>query len=135
MIRPRTTDAEVCVVGAGPAGSETARRLATLGHDVILLDRSPGPREHIICTGIVGREAFERLDLPREPVVDAVPRARFRSPSGVEVVYEPRKPLAYVVDRTRFDDALARRAANEGARLLRGWEARGWRRRRRLRAA
>src|SRR5437763_16103132 len=38
-------DAEVIVVGAGPAGSTTAALLAELGHDVLLLDRAEWPRE------------------------------------------------------------------------------------------
>lgn len=35
---------EVVVVGAGPAGSATAARLAEAGHDVLLLDRAHFPR-------------------------------------------------------------------------------------------
>jgi dimethylamine/trimethylamine dehydrogenase len=39
-IRPKTTDARVLVVGAGPAGLEAAQALGHRGYDVMLADRS-----------------------------------------------------------------------------------------------
>jgi len=111
---------EVVVVGAGPAGSFAALRLAERGHDVALMDRSEAPRDEITCTGIIGLDSFKRLELPESAVIDIVPRARFISPSGVEVLFEPREPLAYVVDRTAFDAALAERARHAGVSVLYG---------------
>ncbi len=115
-----TRQHEVAVVGAGPAGSYAALRLAERGHDVLLLDRSDEPRRFITCTGIIGRESFDRVGLPQSSIIDTVPRARFVSPSGVEVLFEPDQPLAYVVDRTRFDGALAQRAQRAGVRVQYG---------------
>lgn len=119
------TDCEVLVVGGGPAGAWTARRLAEAGREVVLADENAAPRDDVVCTGIVGREAFDRFPLPGDAVVDEVRRALFRSPSGTEVRYEPERPLARVVDRTRFDAGLARAAGEAGVRLERGWAARG----------
>lgn len=116
---------DIAVVGAGPAGSTAARALAEAGRDVVLLDENDGPRCGVVCTGIVGGEAFRRFDLPRESVVDTVPEARFFSPSGVEVPYQPGDPLARVVDRTLFDGGLAAGAVDAGAELRRGFAARG----------
>jgi digeranylgeranylglycerophospholipid reductase len=124
----RTGDREIVVVGAGPAGCWTARRLAERGRDVALLDENEGPRTDVVCTGIVGREAFERFPLPQEAVTDVVRKAFFFSPSGQAVPYEPSRPLARVVDRRRFDAALGRGAASAGATLLRGHAARAVRR-------
>lgn len=45
----RTRDAEVIVVGGGPAGSATAALLADAGHEVILLDKARFPR-HKACS-------------------------------------------------------------------------------------
>lgn len=118
------TDCQVLVVGAGPAGAWTARRLAEAGRDVVLADENAAPREDVVCTGIVGREAFDRFPLPEDAVVDEVSGALFRSPSGTEVTYQPERPLARVVDRTRFDAGLARAAREAGARLSPGWAAR-----------
>src|SRR5687767_8752652 len=38
-------DAEILVVGGGPAGSATAALLAQRGHDVLLVDRARFPRD------------------------------------------------------------------------------------------
>jgi len=116
---------DVAVVGAGPSGSTAARALAEAGRDVILLDENDGPRCDVVCTGIVGGEAFRRFDLPTEAVIDTVPEARFFSPSGVEVPYQPGEPLASVVDRTLFDGGLTDGAVEAGAELRRGFAARG----------
>jgi geranylgeranyl reductase family protein len=119
---------EVIVVGAGPAGSCTALKLAEAGHDVTLLERSHGPRDGIICTGIVGREAFGHLDIPAGATRDTIRRAHFYSPSGVRVDYEPNSPLAHIVDRTAFDTGLLTRAEEAGVEVKHGYEARGMRR-------
>ena len=39
--------AEVCVIGAGPAGSIFATRMAQLGHQVHLIERQRFPRAHL----------------------------------------------------------------------------------------
>jgi len=39
--RSPVSDADVCVIGAGPAGALVADRLATAGHDVVILDAGP----------------------------------------------------------------------------------------------
>lgn len=124
---PRVSRAErhdVLVVGAGPAGSWTALRIAERGFDVVLADENEGGRSDVVCTGIVGSEAWERFSLPEEAVRSVVPRADFVSPAGRIVPYEPEEPFARVVDRVAFDGALAERAAGAGARFLRGWAAR-----------
>jgi geranylgeranyl reductase family protein len=116
---------EVVVIGAGPAGGFTALRLAERGHDVVLLEAHTEPHRPIACSGIVGREAFEELGLPSGSTVATVDRARFVAPSGAEITYAPRDPLAYVVHRPSFDARIADRAVAAGARLIRGCRALG----------
>lgn len=53
-------DCEVLVVGAGPAGSCLAAHLAGLGHDVLVLDKGPGPRQKI-CGEFVSPDAIRLL--------------------------------------------------------------------------
>ncbi len=58
-------DAEVIVVGAGPAGTATALHLANRGHDVLLLDRASFPRDKACGEGLMphGVEALGRLGI------------------------------------------------------------------------
>ena len=48
-------DADVIVVGAGPAGSTTASYLARSGLDVLLLEKSRFPREKVCGDGLTPR--------------------------------------------------------------------------------
>lgn len=57
----RERDAEVIVVGGGPAGSATAIGLADAGHRVLLLDKARFPR-HKACSDYVNAAGVRLLD-------------------------------------------------------------------------
>jgi len=109
---------DVLVIGAGPAGSTTAERLATAGFDVAVLEEHAVIGEPVDCTGVVGIEAFEVFDLPREIVVGAVDAITIHSPGGIPATYRGTDPLAYIVDRAELDRTLAARARDAGATFL-----------------
>ncbi|HZL81078.1 MAG TPA: FAD-dependent oxidoreductase, partial [Demequina sp.] len=48
-------DADVIVVGAGPAGSSAAYHCASAGLDVLLLDKASFPRDKICGDGLTPR--------------------------------------------------------------------------------
>ena len=113
-------EAEVIVVGAGPAGATTARELAAAGHEVILVDKAEHPREKI-CGGWVnrrvpemfpwvGREALERPFYGIVFYSDDL--ARKAACHGGEI-------RGYLVDRARFDAMLVDEAIKAGARFAR----------------
>jgi digeranylgeranylglycerophospholipid reductase len=114
---------DVVIIGAGPAGSYLAHRLAMAGLDVLLLEEHSEVGEGVVCTGIIGQEAYGRFDLPAEATIGTLQRVRFHSPSGKVVDYRGDAPLATIVCRKKFDAALARRAVVSGAVLWTGSRA------------
>jgi flavin-dependent dehydrogenase len=53
--QPPAEEADVIVVGAGPAGATTAFYLAQSGVDVLLLEKSRFPREKVCGDGLTPR--------------------------------------------------------------------------------
>jgi geranylgeranyl reductase family protein len=97
-----------------------ARCLAEEGLDVLLLEEHAEVGDGVICSGVIGREAFERFDLPYAAILGRIQRFRFHSPSGKTLDYQPGSPLAMIVSRKKFDSALAGRAGEAGAEVRTG---------------
>jgi digeranylgeranylglycerophospholipid reductase len=109
---------DVAVVGAGPVGSYTAYRLALQGLRVRLLEEHAVVGEPRHCTGVLGREAFDRFpDLPREPIHSELSAAWIVSPGGERIRVSWFEGQAFVIHRGRFDQALAQKATTAGAVL------------------
>lgn len=106
---------DVIVVGAGPAGSVTAYRLATAGASVLLLDRAPFPRDKP-CGGGLTLRAVRQLPVSPDPVVEhVVSRMEFRLRYGSSYERESAEPLILMTQRRRLDAFLAEQAAAAGA--------------------
>lgn len=105
------------IVGGGHVGLYTASRLAGLGLKVLLFDQKKSIGERIVCTGIIGEEAFKRFNLPLDTVLGKIQEVRFFSPLGSHFDYHPPEVLARVVDRSRFNQYFANEAVQKGAEI------------------
>ena len=106
---------DAVVVGAGPAGSATAIRLARAGARVLLTDRASFPRDKPCGGGLTGR-AVRELPVDVAPVVEDVIRS-FEVRLGYRKRFERRSegPLVLMTRRRRLDAFLAEQAAAAGA--------------------
>ena len=121
-------EADVIVVGAGPAGATTAFYLAQSGLDVLLLDKSRFPREKVCGDGLTPRAVKTLVGMG----ISVSEQDGWVRNKGLRVIGAgkrlelPWPELAsypgYGLVRTRLDldETLARRAQQAGARLLEG---------------
>jgi digeranylgeranylglycerophospholipid reductase len=109
--------ADVVVVGGGPAGSYCAKELALRGLKTLLLEEHETVASKVLCTGIIGLNAFQEFPLPWETVVGTLGRMKAVSRYGTELPYTPQQPIAYIVDKGAFNTALADQATAAGAVL------------------
>jgi geranylgeranyl reductase family protein len=118
------TEADVIVVGAGPAGSATAYHLAQAGLDVLLLEKTTFPREKVCGDGLTPRATRQLIKMGVD--LDApgwVRNKGLRILGGGVRLELPWPDLAsypdYGLVRTRldFDQILAERAVAAGVRL------------------
>jgi geranylgeranyl reductase family protein len=111
---------DAIVVGAGPAGSTCAYRLASAGASVLLLDRARFPRDKPCGGGVTGRAAL-LLPFSIAPVVeDIVTSVRMRLRYGGWFERGGAEPLVLMTQRLRLDAFLLERAVAAGAELREG---------------
>jgi len=115
---------DVVVVGAGPIGSYTAYQLAEVGFEVVLIEEDDEVGKDVICTGVIGTEAFERFDLPQRAIISEIKSIVFFSPSLLTIDYTPSDTLAYVVDRDIFDKKILQAAQRKGVDVHLGKQVR-----------
>ncbi len=119
--------AEVLVVGAGPAGSHLALRLAQAGRDVLLVEKRPEIGNPVRCGEAVEADPLREMVGELEPSWIATPvyGGWGEGPGGATVRYESDEINGYVLNRRLFDRGLARRAVEAGARVLARTQALG----------
>ena len=106
---------DAIVVGAGPAGSATALRLARGGARVLLADKKRFPRDKACGGGLTGR-AVRELPCDVSPVVeDVVHRFELRLRYRKRLERRSETPLVLMTRRRRLDAFLAEQAAAAGA--------------------
>jgi flavin-dependent dehydrogenase len=126
----RDLDAEVIVVGGGPAGASTAHSLARAGIDVLLLDRAKFPRDKI-CAEYLSPQASRILSDMN--VLDEIERSgpahlagmRVRAPDGHYADgefasnhgFRPFRDYGLAVRRTILDAIVLSGARAAGARV------------------
>ncbi len=126
--QPPADEADVIVVGAGPAGATTAFYLAQSGLDVLLLEKSRFPREKVCGDGLTPRAVKSLVGMG----ISVTEQDGWVRNKGLRVIGAGQRlempwpelssypGFGLVRTRHDLDEALARRAEQAGARLIEG---------------
>jgi len=117
-------ETDVLVIGAGPAGSSTAKHAALNGAEVILMDKKSEIGAPKRCAEGVSKEGLKKLGI--EPnsrwVTKELSGVRLVSPNGTDVwMKEDQVKLpeaGYILERKVFDKFMAMEAARAGATIM-----------------
>jgi geranylgeranyl reductase family protein len=126
---------DVCIVGAGIAGSTCAFYLAKQGKSVLLLEKEKFPRDKICGDAITPRA---QVHLKRMGVLKSVLEEKkghwaktggLLSPGGIRYsgnsAVQAGSPLVIAIKRIILDEKMARAAVNAGAELVENYPVRG----------
>ena len=127
-------ETDVLVIGAGPAGSSTAKHAALNGADVIVIDKKSEIGAPKRCAEGVSKEGLKKLKI--EPSTRWVTRelsgVRLIAPNGTGVWLNEEKvklpEAGYILERKVFDKHMAMDAARAGAKIMVKTLAKGIRR-------
>ncbi|MBI2169751.1 MAG: geranylgeranyl reductase family protein [Actinobacteria bacterium] len=121
---------DVLVVGAGPAGAAAAYWLASLGHDVLMVEKKQFPREKTCGDGLTPRAVRQLNDMGLGERLHDYHRYDGLRAIAHGVTLEMRWPEhpdfpdhGFVVRRRELDDLVANQAVKAGATLWQGVEA------------
>ncbi len=106
---------EVAVVGAGPVGLSVAKKTAEAGYETKVLEKGASIGKPVQCAGLVSSRVVSMTGT--DSVIDRPERAVINSPSGRTLSLQTDDEKAAVIDRTKFDRELARKAVKAGAEI------------------
>ncbi len=126
-------ETDILVIGAGPAGSSTAKHAALNGAEVILMDKKSEIGAPKRCAEGVSKEGLKKLGI--EPnnrwVTKELSGVRLVSPNGTDVWMNDKlvklPEAGYILERKIFDKYMAMDAARAGATIMIKTLARGMR--------
>jgi digeranylgeranylglycerophospholipid reductase len=108
---------DVVVIGAGPAGSMTARLIAEKGFKTLLCEEHSSIGTPVHCTGKLSTHAFQDFSLPRETILNSVSAAKLHSPKGIKFSIRKESIDSYILDRKMLDQKLVEIACSSGCEL------------------
>ncbi len=112
---------DVLVIGAGPAGSRAAMRVASEGLDVILVDCKTRIGERPHCGEFVPYQLFSEFALNRNSIIHRIDNLETRivhDKSKLEFKTNSVQSNGFLIDRPKFDRNLAVEAATSGALVM-----------------
>jgi len=119
----KTLNCDVVVVGGGPGGSMASKYAALGGLDVIMIEKKAEIGSPLRCAEGVSKKWLSEIGVEPDPkwICADMAGATIRSPSGYTFQLDESKAgseVGYVLERHKFDKALAEQAAAAGAKIM-----------------
>jgi geranylgeranyl reductase family protein len=113
---------DVAIVGAGPAGSTTAKFLAEKGLKTVLIDKSKFPRDKPCAGGLPSRVLRRFPYIKENDLIESYSYGGLAlSPSlKYKAMIKKEDPIVGMVLRKKFDTGLVQLAVKKGAKLIDG---------------
>jgi len=109
-------DADIVVAGAGPVGTTFASLVAGKA-DVVVLEEHERVGRPVQCTGLVAPRVVDSVGA-HALVLNRLNSVTFHLPGGGSIDLRGDGTKAVVLDRGRFDEFCADKAAKKGAKIL-----------------
>lgn len=114
-------DADVIIVGAGPAGSIAGYTLASQGLQVIILEKACFPRYKVCGSGLTHKIIRELPYAVHEIIETTIDTIRFSHKFKHEFSRSSPEPMIYCTMRDRLDLFMVKKAEEAGAKVC-FWE-------------
>jgi len=117
-MRSQKSDCDILIAGAGPAGTITARKLAS-DFSVTVLEDHPVSGRPVQCTGLVSDDVLEMSGVNLD-VLNSLYGANIHFPGGGVLSARSEKRKAIIIDRSELDSKMATAAIDAGAEIRYG---------------
>ena len=112
---------DVAIVGGGPIGGHIAETISEKKFSVVVFEKNKQIGIPINCAGLITPKVFEFLSFKKERVLqNKIKGANIHSPSGHVLSIGGDKTHAIVIDRTKFDKEIIKKASDNGTDVFTG---------------
>ena len=107
---------DVVIAGGGPIGGHTAGQIAKNNNSVLLIEEHSEIGIPQKCAGLITPRVFDLIDVSTKNIVqNTILGAHIHSPKGHILTIGEDKTQAIVINRKKFDQAIVKKAQNNGA--------------------
>lgn len=113
-------ESDIVVVGAGPAGSMTAKMAAQSGARVLMIEEHQAIGTPVHCGEVVPEKAIEEVGVIQDPkwFANRINGGYLVTPKGIKVSYSKGGPTGLIIERKIFDKSLAIEAGRAGGEIM-----------------